>query len=169
MGQGSARGEHPGVPSRVRVRRQEVQGDGDARGESREPIVGVTRGFGSEEMQDGGFESAAAYAAKEASKFAPLEGTPAAKAAGINATTQILDARVSEDGMYYYYSFRSEGVYPFRFWGASAVGPGQTGGARKLGRRDVVSVVAQMPEDKAKEEDYELLRGVVESFRVFDY
>ena len=31
------------------------------------------------------------------------------------------------------------------------------------------SVVAQMPEDKAKEEDYELLRGVVESFRVFDY
>lgn len=123
----------------------------------------------SEEMQDGGFESAAAYAAKEASKFAPLEGTPAAKAAGINATTQILDARVSEDGMYYYYSFRSEGVYPFRFWGASAVGPGQTGGARKLGRRDVVSVVAQMPEDKAKEEDYELLRGVVESFRVFDY
>ena len=88
---------------------------------------------------------------------------------GINATTQILDARVSEDGAYYYYSFRSEGVYPFRFWGASAVGPGQTGGARKLGRRDVVSVVAQMPEDKAKEEDYELLRGVVESFRVFDY
>ena len=123
----------------------------------------------SEEIQDGGFESAAAYAAKEASKFAPLEGTPAAKAAGINATTQILDARVSEDGAYYYYSFRSEGVYPFRFWGASAVGPGQTGGARKLGRRDVVSVVAQMPEDKAKEEDYELLRGVVESFRVFDY
>ena len=61
------------------------------------------------------------------------------------------------------------GVYPFRFWGVSAVGPGQTGGARKLGRRDVVSVVAQMPEDKAKEEDYELLRGVVESFRVFDY
>ena len=123
----------------------------------------------SEAIQDGGFESAASYAAKEASKFAPLEGTPAAKAAGINATTQILDARVSEDGAYYYYSFRSEGVYPFRFWGASAVGPGQTGGARKLGRRDVVSVVAQMPEDKAKEEDYELLRGVVESFRVFDY
>ena len=31
---GSARGEHPRVSSRVRVRRQEVRGDGDARGES---------------------------------------------------------------------------------------------------------------------------------------
>ena len=61
------------------------------------------------------------------------------------------------------------GVYPFRFWGVSAVGQGQTGGARKLGQRDVVSVVAQMPEDKAKESDYELLKGVVDSFRVFNY
>ena len=66
-----------------------------------------------ENIQNSGFESAEKYAATEASKFAPLEGTPAAKAAGISATTQILDARVSDDGMYYYYSFRSEGEFLF--------------------------------------------------------
>ena len=113
----------------------------------------------SEEIQDGGFESAAAYAAKGRLRSSPRWRAP--RGEGGEDQRHDADPRRAgvrgRDVLLLLVSFR--GVYPFRFWGASAVGPGQTGGARKLGRRDVVSVVAQMPEDKAKEEDYELLRA----------
>ena len=61
-----------------------------------------------------------------------------------------------------------DSIYPLRFWGVAAIGPGQVGGAR-LARRDVVQVTCQMPEDKAAPEDFELLRAVVDTFRVDDF
>ena len=123
-----------------------------------------------EEMLSRGYDSPASYANVEATKFAPVEGAPGAPKPGKgSAVSQIVQARASPDGRYYYYEYRVESIYPLRFWGASAVGPGQIGGARKLGRRDVVSVVCQMPEDKATPEDFALLQAIVDSFRVDDF
>ena len=118
------------------------------------------------DIRSAGFESAQAYAVAEATKFAPVEDAKGAK----GAVSKILSARASPDGRYYYYEYRVENsMYPLHFWGVSALGPGQQGGARKLARRDVVSVVCQMPEDKAKPEDFQLLQAIVDSFRVDDF
>ena len=122
-----------------------------------------------EDVKSAGYESPTAYAIAEATKFAPVRGSPGAKAGPTGAVSEILESSVSEDGKYYYYEFRTESVYPFRFWGVSAIGPGQIGGARKLKRRDVVSVVCQMPEDKAQPGDYDLFRAIVKNFRVDDF
>lgn len=126
----------------------------------------------SEEMRAAGYESPRSYAVVEATKFAPVDAQDAAGAAKVgpgSAVSQIITAESSPDGRYYYYEYRVESIYPLHFWGVSALGPGQQGGARKLGRRDVVSVVCQMPEDKATPEDYQLLKAIVDSFRVDDF
>ena len=68
-------------------------------------------------------------------------------------------------GRYYYYEYRTDGIYPLRFFGVAAIGPGQVGSARKLSRRDVVRVTCQVPEKNASEADYELLRAIARSFR----
>ena len=116
-----------------------------------------------------GYETPESYAAVEATKLAPVDGSPKAIASPNGGVSSILAARVSPDGRYYYYEYRVESIYPLHYWGVSALGPGQAGGSRKLGRRDVVSIVCQMPEDKATPEDYQLLQAVVDSFRVDDF
>ena len=123
-----------------------------------------------EEVASAGFESPEAFARAEAGKFAPVAGTPGVKSGPGNATSEILSATKSDDGRYYSFQYRVENsIYPLRFWGVAAIGPGQVGGARKLGRRDVVMVTCQMPEDKAAPEDYELLEAVQASLRVEDF
>ena len=115
-----------------------------------------------------GFESPDNYAAVEATKFAPVKGTRAAEVAAKGpggAVSEILAASASADGRYYYYEYRTDGIYPLRFFGAVAIGPGQMGSARKLSRRDIVKVTCQVPEKDASEADYELLRAVARSFQ----
>ena len=115
-----------------------------------------------------GFESPDNYAAVEATKFAPVKGTRAAEVAAKGpggAVSEILAASQSADGRYYYYEYRTDGIYPLRFFGAEAIGPGQMGSARKLSRRDIVKVTCQVPEKDASEADYELLRAVARSFQ----
>jgi hypothetical protein len=115
-----------------------------------------------------GFESPDNYAAVEATKFAPVKGTRAAEVAAKGpggAVSEILAASASADGRYYYYEYRTDGIYPLRFFGAAAIGPGQMGSARKLSRRDIVKVTCQVPEKNASEADYELLRAVARSFQ----
>ena len=115
-----------------------------------------------------GFESPDNYAAVEATKFAPVKGTRAAEVAAKGpggAVSEILAASASADGRYYYYEYRTDGIYPLRFFGAAAIGPGQVGSARKLSRRDIVKVTCQVPEKDASEADYELLRAIARSFR----
>ena len=115
-----------------------------------------------------GFESPDNYAAVEATKFAPVKGTRAAEVAAKGpggAVSEILAASASADGRYYYYEYRTDGVYPLRFFEAAAIGPGQMGSARKLSRRDIVKVTCQVPEKDASEADYELLRAVARSFQ----
>ena len=115
-----------------------------------------------------GFESPDNYAAVEATKFAPVKGTRAAEVAAKGpggAVSEILAASASADGRYYYYEYRTDGIYPLRFFGVAAIGPGQVGSARKLSRRDVVRVTCQVPEKNASEADYELLRAIARSFR----
>ena len=115
-----------------------------------------------------GFESPDNYAAVEATKFAPVKGTRAAEGAAKGpggAVSEILAASQSADGRYYYYEYRTDGIYPLRFFGAAAIGPGQMGSARKLSRRDIVKVTCQVPEKNASEADYELLRAVARSFQ----
>ena len=94
------------------------------------------------------------FAATEAAKFAPVKGDEGAKGGPGSATLEIVSARESPDGRYY--RVPRDSIYPLRFWGVAAIGPGQVGGARKLARRDVVQVTCQMPEDKAAPEDYQL-------------
>lgn len=122
-----------------------------------------------EEVAAGGFQTPETFAATEAAKFAPVKGDEGAKGGPGSATSEIVSARASPDGRYYYYEYRVDSIYPLRFWGVAAIGPGQVGGARKLARRDVVQVTCQMPEDKAAPEDFELLRAVVDTFRVDDF
>jgi len=115
-----------------------------------------------------GFESPESYAAVEATKFAPVKGTRAAEVAAKGpggAVSEILASSQSADGRYYYYEYRTDGIYPLRFFGVAAIGPGQVGGARKLSRRDIVKVTCQVPEKDASEADYELLRAISRSFR----
>ena len=115
-----------------------------------------------------GFESPDNYAAVEATKFAPVKGTRAAEVAAKGpggAVSEILAASQSADGRYYYYEYRTDGIYPLRFFGVAAIGPGQVGSARKLSRRDIVKVTCQVPEKDASEADYELLRAIARSFR----
>ena len=115
-----------------------------------------------------GFESPDNYAAVEATKFAPVKGTRAAEVAAKGpggAVSEILAASASADGRYYYYEYRTDGIYPLRFFGVAAIGPGQVGSARKLSRRDIVKVTCQVPEKDASEADYELLRAIARSFR----
>ena len=115
-----------------------------------------------------GFESPDNYAAVEATKFAPVKGTRAAEVAAKGpggAVSEILTSSQSVDGRYYYYEYRTDGIYPLRFFGVAAIGPGQVGSARKLSRRDVVRVTCQVPEKNASEADYELLRAIARSFR----
>ena len=115
-----------------------------------------------------GFESPESYAAVEATKFAPVKGTRAAEVAAKGpggAVSEILASSQSADGRYYYYEYRTDGIYPLRFFGVAAIGPGQVGGARKLSRRDIVKVTCQVPEKDASEADYELLRAIARSFR----
>jgi hypothetical protein len=122
-----------------------------------------------ESLTGAGFESAANFAQVEATKFAPIKGTPAAIVAAKGpggAVSEIIDSSVSSDGKYYNYEFRTDSIYPLRFFGVAAIGPGQTGSARKLGRRDIVKVTCQVPEKDASEFDYDLLRQIARSFRV---
>jgi hypothetical protein len=122
-----------------------------------------------ENVVGAGFESPENYAAVEATKFAPVRGTPAAEVAlkgGMgSAISEIVNAEVSPDGRYYYYEYRVESIYPLRFFGVAAIGPGQIGGARKLNRRDIVKVTCQVPEKDASESDYALLREIARSFK----
>ena len=122
-----------------------------------------------ESLTGAGFESPLNFAQVEATKFAPVKGTPAADVAAKGpggAVTEILQSEKSENGDYYMYEYRTDGVYPIRFFGVAAIGPGQVGGARKLKRRDLVKVTCQVPEKDATESDYELLRAISKSFKV---
>jgi hypothetical protein len=85
------------------------------------------------QIVEAGYESAQSYANVEATKFAPVMDAalvkPQAKGVPGGAVSEIIRAEASPDGRYYYYEYRVESIYPLRFWGVSALGPGQQGGA----------------------------------------
>lgn len=171
MGPRPAHGEHPRVPPPIRVRRSTISRHRHPGGKS--PGGGNRlASLAESDLEDvaaGGFQTPETFAATEAAKFAPVKGDEGAKGGPGSATSVIVSASASPDGRYYYYEYRVDSIYPLRFWGVAAIGPGQVGGARKLARRDVVQVTCQMPEDKAAPEDYQLLRAVVDNFRVDDF
>ena len=80
-----------------------------------------------EDVAAGGFQTPETFAATEAAKFAPVKGDEGAKGGPGSATSVIVSASASPDGRYYYYEYRVDSIYPLRFWGVAAIGPGQVG------------------------------------------
>ena len=74
---------------------------------------------------------------------------------------------VSDAGRYYYFEYSTESMLPLHFWGVLALGPGPVGSARKLGRKDIITMTCQMPEDKGPEAAA-LLEHLVSTFKVLD-
>jgi len=113
------------------------------------------------------FATPEAYAYSVASKYAPVaeEGKEVGRGA---ATCKILNARASEDGRYYFFEYMTENsMLPLHFWGVIGLGPGPVGSARKLGRKDLITLTCQMPEEKGPEAAA-LLEYIISTFQVLD-
>jgi len=118
-----------------------------------------------DELEEAEFASARAYAEDVARKYAPLEGEGSTSRG--QAVSKVLSSRMSDDGRYYYFEYATESMLPLHFWGVVALGPGPVGSARKLGRKDLITLTCQMPEDKGPEAAA-LLERIVSTFRVLD-
>jgi len=118
-----------------------------------------------DELEEAEFASARAYAEDVARKYAPLEGEGSTSRG--QAVSKVLSSRMSDDGRYYYFEYATESMLPLHFWGVVALGPGPVGSARKLGRKDLITLTCQMPEDKGPEAAA-LLERIVSTFRILD-
>jgi len=113
------------------------------------------------------YASPEAYAYAVASKYAPVAEEGREVGRGV-ATCKILSARSSDDGRYYFYEYVTENsMLPLHFWGVVGLGPGPVGSARKLGRKDLVTLVTQMPEEKGPEAAA-LMAYIITTFRIID-
>ena len=74
---------------------------------------------------------------------------------------------MSDDGRYYFFEYATDSMLPLHFWGVIALGPGPVGSARKLGRKDIIALTSQMPEDKGPEAAA-LLEHIVSTFKILD-
>ena len=98
------------------------------------------------------YKSAEKLGKTRANEFAPLDGATG----GAKAATFLVNSEEKEDGALYFYEWRSQAMLNFHFWEVAVLGPGSKGSGRKLGRRDVVSVKCQMPEDGMTKGDIEI-------------
>ena len=112
------------------------------------------------EMEE--YTSAEKLGKTRANDFAPLEGATG----GAKAATFLVKAEEKEDGSLYFYEWRSQAMLNFHFWEVAVLGPGMRGSGRKLGRRDVVSVKCQMPEDGMTPGDVEIFETITQSLKL---
>ena len=126
---------------------------------------GKTKSLRVDELDEPEFATPRAYAEDVARKYAPLDGE--GETSRGQAVSKVLSARMSDDGRYYFFEYATESMLPLHFWGVLALGPGPVGSARKLGRKDIITMTCQMPEDKGPEAAA-LLEHLVSTFRVLD-
>ena len=108
------------------------------------------------------YKSAEKLGKTRANDFAPLEGATG----GAKAATFLVKAEEKEDGSLYFYEWRSQAMLNFHFWEVAVLGPGMRGSGRKLGRRDVISVKCQMPEDGMTPGDVEIFETITQSLKL---
>ena len=109
-----------------------------------------------------GYESAEILGKSKANAFAPLDGPTG----GVKAATFLVGAREKDDGKFFFYEWRSQALLNFHFWEVATLGPGAAGDARKLKRKDVVTVKCQMPEDGMTSSDVEIFETIVNSLEL---
>ena len=126
---------------------------------------GRTTSLRLDELDDPEYASPRAYAEDVARKYAPLEGEGNTNRG--QAVSNVLSSRMSDDGRYYFFEYATDSMLPLHFWGVLAIGPGPVGSARKLGRKDIITLTCQMPEDKGPEAAA-LLEHIVSTFRILD-
>ena len=129
------------------------------------PYGKKTRSLRVDELDEPEYANPRAYAEDVARKYAPLEGEGETNRG--QAVSKVLSSRMSDDGRYYYFEYATESMLPLHFWGVLALGPGPVGSARKLGRKDIITMTCQMPEDKGPEAAA-LLEHLVSTFKVLD-
>ena len=108
------------------------------------------------------YKSAEKLGKTRANEFAPLDGATG----GAKAATFLVNSEEKEDGALYFYEWRSQAMLNFHFWEVAVLGPGSKGSGRKLGRRDVVSVKCQMPEDGMTKGDIEIFETIMQSLKL---
>jgi hypothetical protein len=108
------------------------------------------------------YKSAEKLGKTRANEFAPLDGATG----GAKAATFLVNSEEKEDGALYFYEWRSQAMLNFHFWEVAVLGPGSKGSGRKLGRRDVVSVKCQMPEDGMTKGDIEIFETITQSLKL---
>ena len=126
---------------------------------------GRTTSLRLDELDEPEYASPLAYAEDVARKYAPLEGE--GKTNRGQAVSNVLSSRMSDDGRYYFFEYATDSMLPLHFWGVIALGPGPVGSARKLGRKDIIALTSQMPEDKGPEAAA-LLEHIVSTFKILD-
>jgi len=109
-----------------------------------------------------GYGSAEELGKTKANDFAPLNGPTG----GAKAATFLDKFEESDDGQYYFYEWSSQAMLNFRFWEVAVLGPGLRGSGRKLGRKDVISVKCQMPEDGMTKGDEEIFNTITRSLKL---
>ena len=129
------------------------------------PYGKKTKSLRVDELDEPEYANPRAYAEDVARKYAPLEGEGETNRG--QAVSKVLSSRMSDDGRYYYFEYSTESMLPLHFWGVLALGPGPVGSARKLGRKDIITMTCQMPEDKGPEAAA-LLEHLVSTFKVLD-
>lgn len=117
------------------------------------------------ELEEPEFATPEDYAKDVAKKFAPLEGEGSTNRG--QAVSKVINSRVSDDGRYYYFEYVTDSMLALHFWGVVALGPGPVGSGRKLGRKDIISLTCQMPDDKGPEAAA-LLEHIVTTFKILD-
>ena len=115
------------------------------------------RDLGAEE-----YKSAEKLGKTRANDFAPLDGATG----GAKAATFLVKSEEKEDGSLYFYEWRSQALLNFHFWEVAVLGPGPKGAGRKLGRRDIITVKCQMPEDGMTPGDVEIFETITQSLKL---
>ena len=115
------------------------------------------RDLGAEE-----YKSAEKLGKTRANDFAPLDGATG----GAKAATFLVKSEEKDDGSLYFYEWRSQALLNFHFWEVAVLGPGPKGAGRKLGRRDIITVKCQMPEDGMTPGDVEIFETITQSLKL---
>ena len=119
--------------------------------------VAKLRDVGAEE-----YKSAEKLGETRANDFAPLDG----ETGGAKAATFLVKSEEKDDGSLYFYEWRSQALLNFHFWEVAVLGPGPKGAGRKLGRRDIITVKCQMPEDGMTPGDVEIFETITQSLKL---
>ena len=119
--------------------------------------VAKLRDVGAEE-----YKSAEKLGKTRANDFAPLDGATG----GAKAATFLVKSEEKDDGSLYFYEWRSQALLNFHFWEVAVLGPGPKGAGRKLGRRDIITVKCQMPEDGMTPGDVEIFETITQSLKL---